>query len=384
MQRRYLVMKDPLKNFLLKRLSFLTVIVCFNLGYIPTVDSDDWKQAIGPWKWSFPKDYGAHKDFRTEWWYFTGNLRDASNRRFGYQLTFFRQGIFPKVKDQNQPWDLHDVYLGHFTLTDVSGSQFWYAERVSRRGPGLSGAEDGGLKVWLLNWGANMEGRKINLRARHQDMDLSLVLIPRKPLILHGQNGLSQKGQARGQASYYFSYTDLETNGRIKTPFSQKPFQVNGISWHDHEFGSNQLTSDQVGWDWFSLHLSDGQDLMIYFLRRKDGTVEPSSSGTLVTRSGNGLHLKLSDIKVEVLDYWKSPKSGGKYPSRWSIKLPPFGIEMEITSLIPSQELFTEGSTGVIYWEGVVTGKGASAGKSITAEGYVELTGYANSLSSLF
>ncbi len=159
---------------------------------------------------------------------------------------------------------------------------------------------------------------------------------------------------------------------------------MEGISWFDHEFGSNQLTPNQAGWDWFSLHLSDGQDLMIYFLRRKDGTVEPSSSGTLVTRLGDALHLKLSDINVEVVDHWKSPKTGGKYPSRWRMKVPIAKIDMEISSLVPSQELLTEGSTGVIYWEGAVAGKGTSAGRPTTCEGYVELTGYAGSLGGLF
>jgi predicted secreted hydrolase len=215
-------------------------------------------------------------------------------------------------------------------------------------------------------------------------MELSLILIPRKPLVFHGENGLSQKGMMQGQASYYSSFTDLEAKGLVKTPLSQNPIHVNGISWFDHEFGSNQLTPNQAGWDWFSLHLSDGRDLMIYFLRRKDGTIEPSSSGTLITPSGDTFHLKLPDISIEVLDHWKSPKSGGRYPSRWRIKIPFARIEMEISSLVPSQELLTEGSTGVIYWEGAVAGKGTSGGKPITCEGYVELTGYAGSLGGLF
>lgn len=215
-------------------------------------------------------------------------------------------------------------------------------------------------------------------------MELFVELNPRKPLVFHGKNGLSQKGPLEGQASYYFSYTDLEVKGVIKTPGSQASIQVDGISWFDHEFGSNQLTPTQVGWDWFSLHLSDSQDLMIYFLRRKDGTAEPSSSGTMVTRLEDAIHLKLSDINVEVVDHWKSPKSGGRCPSRWRIKVPITKIEMEISSLVPSQELLTEGSTGVIYWEGAITAKGTSAGKPITYEGYVELTGYAGSLGGLF
>jgi len=346
--------------------------------------ANEWRQAVGPWKWAFPRDHGSHPEFRTEWWYFTGNLTDPSKKRFGYQLTFFRQGVLFKANDPSHPWAIRDIHLAHFTLTDVSAGQFWYADRASRKGPGLAGATEEGMHVWLLNWMVRMEGNKIKIGARHQGMELFLELNPRKPLVFHGKNGLSQKGPIEGQASYYFSYTDLEAKGSMNTPASQASIRVNGISWFDHEFGSNQLTPNQAGWDWFSLHLSEGQDLMIYFLRRKDGTVEPSSSGTLVTRSGDAIHLKLSDMSVEVVDYWKSPRSGGKYPSRWKIKIPSARIEMEINSLVPSQELLTEGSTGVIYWEGAVAGKGTSGGKPITCEGYVELTGYAGSLGGLF
>jgi len=375
---------NRIRKSLLRLLSFLAVMGCFYYGYFLIAYANDWRQAIGPWKWVFPKDHGSHPEFRTEWWYFTGNLMDPSKKSFGYQLTFFRQGVLYQANDPSHPWAIRDVYLAHFTLTDVASGQFWYADRASRKGPGFAGAAEGSMDVWLLNWRAKMEGNKIKLEARHQNMELSLVLTPRKPLVFHGQNGLSQKGPMEGQASYYFSYTDLEAKGVIKTPGSQASIRVDGISWFDHEFGSNQLTPNQVGWDWFSLHLSDGQDLMIYFLRRKDGSVEPSSSGTLVKRSGEGFHLKLADINVEVLGYWKSPKSEGRYPSRWRIKVPSAGIEMEIGSLVPSQELLTEGSTGVIYWEGAVAGKGTSAGRPITSEGYVELTGYAGSLGGLF
>jgi predicted secreted hydrolase len=357
------------------------LIFCANLLL---AGAHEWRQAIGPWKWVFPRDHGSHPEFRTEWWYFTGNLKDPAEKRFGYQLTFFRQGVVFEPKDPNHPWAIRDVYLAHFTLTDVAARRFQYAERVSRKGPGLAGTDEKGMDVRLLNWTAKMEENKIKLEARHQGMELSLDLVPRKPLVFHGKNGLSQKGPVIGQASYYFSYTDLGTNGHIKMERSQAPVRVNGVSWLDHEFGSNQLTPEQVGWDWFSLHLSDGQDLMIYFLRRKDGTVEPSSSGTLVARSGNSTHLKLSEIKVDILDTWKSPKSGGNYPGRWKVNVPSAKIDLELAPLVASQELLTEGSTGVTYWEGAVAGKGTSAGKPVTCEGYVELTGYAGSLGGLF
>ncbi len=372
------------KFFLFRLFSFLILIELLFSGISIKTYAQEWRQAIEPWKWSFPKDHGAHLDFRTEWWYFTGNLRSSLGERFGYQLTFFRQGVFPMAKDPGFPWGIRDIYLAHFTLTDVSRNQFWFSERISRKGPGLAGASERNMNIWLLNWKARMEGKRINLRARDEGMALDLVLTPRKPIIFHGKEGLSQKGRKKGQASYYFSYPNLETEGTVKMPGTQIPLQVKGISWFDHEFGSNQLAQDQVGWDWFSLHLSDGQDLMIYLLRRKDGSVEPSSSGTLVTRSGEGIHLKLSDIRVEVLGFWKSPNSGGKYPSHWKIKIPSFRIEIEVASLVPSQELLTKGSTGVIYWEGAVAGKGLSSGKPITCEGYVELTGYAGGLGGAF
>lgn len=346
--------------------------------------AEEWRQAIGPWKWVFPRDHGSHPEFRTEWWYFTGTLKDAFNNRFGYQLTFFRQGVHVRDKDPKHPWSIRDIYLAHFAMTDVSSNQFWYAERVSREGPGIAGASQEKMNVWLLNWLAKMEGNKINIEARHQGMELSLNLVPKKPLVFHGTNGLSPKGPKEGQASYYFSFTNLATEGVLKTPLSKSIISVKGTSWFDHEFGSNQLAPDQVGWDWFSLHLSDGQELMVYFLRKKDGTTEPSSSGTLVTRSGNAIHLKRSDISLEVLDYWKSPKSGGRYPSRWRLKVASAKIEMELNPLIPSQELLTEGSTGITYWEGAVAGKGTAAGRPITSAGYVELTGYAGSLGGIF
>jgi predicted secreted hydrolase len=344
----------------------------------------DWKQAVGPWKWTFPRDHGSHPEFRTEWWYFTGNLVDQSGKRYGYQLTFFRQGVALHPGNPDNPWSIRDLYLAHFTLTDGAAGAFSYAERLSRKGPGLAGAAEGGMDIWLLNWSAKMQGDTIRLEARHQGMELSLELVPRKPIIFHGQNGLSKKGAKEGQASYYFSHTDLKTRGLVRTSQSQSRISVAGTSWFDHEFGSNQLAAEQVGWDWFSLHLSGGQDLMIYFLRRSDGSIEQTSSGTLVSRTGIAKHLKLSDIKVEVIDRWKSPKSGGTYPSRWHITIPSENIELLVTPLVAAQELITKGSTGIVYWEGAVEGKGKSMDQEVTCEGYVEMTGYAGSLGGIF
>lgn len=329
-------------------------------------------------------DHGSHPAFRTEWWYFTGNLADTMGRRFGYQLTFFRQGVVFNASDPVNPWSIRDLFPAHFTITDVSATEFFSAERLSRKGPGLAGALENRMDIRVLNWSAKMEQGTISLEARDRGVELSLYLFPKKPLILHGQNGLSQKGSQKGQASYYYSYTDLATTGRIKPPAYSSPIPVRGTSWFDHEFGSNQLASNQVGWDWFSLHLSNGEDLMIYFLRRSDGSVEPNSAGTLVNADGGSRALKLSDMRVEVLAYWESPRSGARYPSRWRIEIPAAKISLLISPLLANQELVTERSTGVIYWEGAVDGKGKSRGQEVTCEGYVEMTGYAGPLTGLF
>jgi predicted secreted hydrolase len=362
----------------------LAIVVLLLLGDAGSLLGSDWKQAVGPWKWSFPRDHGSHPNFRTEWWYFTGNLSDPLARRFGYQLTFFRQGVVFKAKDPTNPWSVRDLFPAHFALTDVSGGRFAYAERLCRGGPGLAGAAQNQMDVWLLNWSARMKENTIQIEAKDRAMELSLELAPRKPMVFHGRNGLSKKGPEEGQASYYFSYTNLATTGWIKTPTLPSPLLVKGRSWLDHEFGSNQLASNQVGWDWFSLYLSNGQDLMIYFLRRSDGSIEPTSSGTLVNSDGRTTNLNLSEMSVEVLDRWKSPKTEGKYPNRWKIEIPVAGIKLVVNPLLADQELVTEGSTGVVYWEGAVDGKGRSRGQEVTCEGYVEMTGYAGSLGGSF
>jgi predicted secreted hydrolase len=344
----------------------------------------EWRQAVGPWKWKFPRDHGSHREFRTEWWYFTGNLVDRASKQYGYQLTFFRQGISFQPGDPRNPWSLRDLYLAHFALTDVSASRFFHAESLSRKGPHLAGAAEDRMAVWLLNWSARMNDRRILVEARRESMSLSLNLTPRKPLVFHGEKGLSKKGPKRGQASYYISYTDLQTEGTIRTSVSEPPIRVQGTSWFDHEFGSNQLAQNQIGWDWFSLHLSDGHDLMIYLLRRKDGTLEPASSGTLVDELGRTTRLELSDIGIEVMSHWQSEKSGATYPSQWRIAIHPANIKLVVSPRLANQELLTGESTGVTYWEGAIEGSGTSGGKQVTSQGYIELVGYAGGVGAIF
>jgi predicted secreted hydrolase len=350
----------------------------------PAWATDGWKQAVGPHAWHFPRDHGSHPQYKTEWWYFTGNLSDNRGSHYGYQLTFFRQGIRTKLANPAGPWDIRDMYLGHFAISDSGKKKFHYAERLSRSGPGLAGANVGNLDVWLTDWSARMQKSTITLKARQNEMELDLTLTPRKPPVFHGKNGLSKKGPGAGQASYYTSLTNLETKGFLKTSSSNDRIAVNGLSWFDQEFGSNQLTAEQQGWDWFSLYLSDGRDIMIYLLRRKDGSIEPASSGTLVEKDGTTRHLNLAEISVQVTEHWKSTRSGGQYPSRWRIQIPSSGIDLTLAPYLADQELDTKGSTGITYWEGAISGQGTSRNQSITCQGYAELTGYVGSLGSLF
>lgn len=356
------------------------ILVC---AVVLLSQNGDWLRAVQPRAWKFPEDHGSHPGFRTEWWYFTGNLSDQAGAKFGYELTFFRQGVRFAPANAGNPWSVRDLYLAHFTVTDVSRGSFRAGDILSRSGPGLAGARMGQMDVWLLDWSARMREGEILLSAHKNGLEISLRLKPRKPVVLHGLNGLSQKGAAEGVASYYASFTDLETSGTL-TPAKNGPaVTVAGTSWFDHEFSSDILAKDQVGWDWFSLHLSDGRDLMIYFMRRADGSVEAASSGTLIERVGAARHLARDEIVLDILDRWRSPKSGGNYPSRWQIKIPTAGIDIAVKPLLADQELVAAGLPGLVYWEGAVVGEGTSSGRKITAEGYVELTGYAGNLKSI-
>lgn len=344
----------------------------------------EWKQAVGPWRWSFPMDYGAHPEYLTEWWYFTGNLRDKTGKQYGYQLTFFRQGVALTASQSENSWSIRDVYLAHFALVDVSLGKFRYHDRAFRTGPGLAGAKTGSMNVWVLDWSAKMVNGRMRLHARQNEIALDLELSPRKAIIFHGEQGLSKKGPHPGQSSYYYSFTDLATRGTISTGSAQQTVEVTGTSWFDHEFGSNQLTPDQIGWDWFGIHLSDGRDLMIYFIRKKDGTIEPASSGTIIEKDGASRYLCRSEIALNVPATWKSSQSGGVYPAKWQIKIPSAKIDITLSPLVANQELVTKASIGITYWEGTVTGTGKSRGIQVNIEGYVELTGYAGSMGGVF
>jgi predicted secreted hydrolase len=213
------------------------------------------------------------------------------------------------------------------------------------------------------------------LKAGGKDFGIELLLLPEKNPVIHGKNGISQKAEGEGFASHYYSITRLKTEGKIF--LKGKEFSVQGMGWMDHEFGSNQLRQYQIGWDWFSIQLDNGVDLMLYQIRHKDGKPDLYSSGTIIFPDGRSDHLPFKEFQIDSLDRWKSPKSKATYPSRWKIKVPRYGIELNLSPMIKDQELITEASTRVTYWEGSVKIEGISQGHPIKGRGYAELTGYA-------
>jgi predicted secreted hydrolase len=323
----------------------------------------------------FPADHFSHPDFKTEWWYYTGHLAADSGRRYGYQVTFFRFGLRERQVELPAPPLFSELYMAHFALSDLTTRQFTFRERIERGYGDKAGAATDSLLVWNGDWKVSGDGTshaiEINDRGRQLRLDLKSLKAP----VLHGDNGLSQKGDGAGRASYYYSLTRMATAGSLTV--NGKSEKVRGLTWMDHEFGSNQLTDAQVGWDWFSIQLDDQTELMLYLMRRKDGAIDGHSSGTLLYADGRTRKLSQADFRVEVLNRWQSPKSGANYPMKWQVMVPAEGIELKINPAFAEQELITNRSTRVTYWEGAVLINGTVRGKSVRGQGYVEMTGYA-------
>jgi len=365
------------------RISRTTVIalctgVFFGSLLFAAEPTQEFRLAAPGYQYAFPRDHGSHDDFRTEWWYYTGHLAATNGRQFGYQLTFFRRGVpRDRVKTLPSRWSITQLYLAHFAISDLSDEQFHYDERISRAGLGKAGAEPGRLHVWIDHWSAEspMTGPLTQqLRASNDSIGLELTLSPEKPLVVHGAGGVSRKGGAEGQASHYYSFTRLATTGALT--LGTERFDVTGTTWMDHEFGSADLAEDLVGWDWFGIQLENGTDLMLYRLRRADGSTDPASSGTFVDRDGRTQHLTVKDFSMEPTAYWTSPKSTARYPQRWHIVIPSMPLSLDIIPQLAGQELVTSHSTQVTYWEGAIEVNGVAQGKTIKGQGYMELTGY--------
>jgi predicted secreted hydrolase len=335
----------------------------------------DWKIAKPGWKYEFPRDHHAHRDFKTEWWYFTGNVSAADGHRFGYELTFFRQGIRPaSERDPNASRFLvDDLKFAHFATTDIDGRQFRYEQKMNRGAFGEAGFDDGQRLAWMENWSLTAKGdNAFQLTASGAAGSVQLDLRAMKPPIIHGENGVSVKTAGGASASHYYSIPRLETTGTMTVNGSARAVQ--GETWFDHEWSSSQLGKGQVGWDWICVQWEDGAALMLYRMRLENDGVDSSSSGTWMAPDGTTTHLRAGDFEMAPTRFWKSNASTARYPTGWRIGLPAQHAEFTIKTALDDQELKLGPIT---YWEGAVEASGRREGKAVKGRGYLELTGYA-------
>lgn len=334
----------------------------------------EWRIASSGWHYGFPRDHHTHPEFKTEWWYFTGNLFDENGRRFGYELTFFRQGIIPvpQRNAERSRFVANDLKFAHFTITDASGRRFRFDEKASRGAFDDAGFDGGDVLAWIDDWSLRFDGN-FKLSAKSTEVALALMLTPAKPPVIHGENGLSAKATEEGHASQYYSITRLTSLGTLK--LQGKELKVRGPSWFDHEWATNQLAPHQVGWNWLCVQFANNTELMLYQMRRDDGSFDPASSGTLVAADGSSTHLSSGEFSMVSSEFWKSEKTGAVYPIGWRVRVPSRGIDIAVQSVLKDQELAL---APLIYWEGAVDVSGSAKGV-----GYLELTGYAGGLSAL-
>lgn len=350
---------------------------------LPAVGAPDlgaFARAIEPRPWSFPDDHGAHPTFQTEWWYYTGNLAAPDGRRFGYQFTIFRRALTPEALASDSEWRANQAYMAHFTVTDVSGGEFYQAQRFSRGAADLAGAvAEPSYRVWLDDWAVEArddEALYTTLSAQSPEVAIDLALEQIKPPALQGDGGLSPKSAEPGNASYYYSLSRLETSGTVR--IGAAAYEVQGASWMDHEFSTSALGANAQGWDWFGLHLGDNRELMLGQIRLQGGGVEPAFGGLWIKPDGRTRYLPASVFEIEVTDWWTSPHTGTTYPAGWTIRIAAEGeapITLHLEPLLADQEL----REGIVYWEGAVRISGDANGY-----GYAELTGYYETMRNRF
>ncbi len=342
--------------------------------------SDRFAHAREPRAFDFPCDHGPHDAYQTEWWYYTGNLFDASGRHFGYQLTFFRRALVPPdeqamLADRDSAFAFDQVYFAHFAITDSAANAHVSFEKYSRGTAGLAGAQASPFRVFVEDWSATAahddgDAARVRLVAAQDGYAIDLTLTSTKPFVFHGDRGLSQKSPNPGNASYYYSMTRMATAGKVTTP--RGTFEATGNSWLDREWSTSALDEDTEGWDWFSLQFDDGREIMFFKLRQKETGDITFAKGTYVGADGRTELVRQDEVTITVLDRWTSRQTGATYPVRWRLASPRYGLDIEIVARILDQEMRLTQR----YWEGAVTFEGVSAAGPVAGVGYVEMTGY--------
>jgi predicted secreted hydrolase len=351
-------------KFIMKRL----LAACLIFVFCASASAGEYQEVLPGHKLTFPGDFFYRKDYRVQWWYFTGHLFDEQGREFGYELTFFVVGV--QKREYRSKFGVDNIYISHFAVSDLKEKRFLFSDKADSGAFDFAGAQGNGLAVWVGS--DRMEGttNKMHIIASDGEKTIDLVLVPAKPVVLHGDNGYSRKSEESPlAASYYFSYTNLKTEGRLK--IGEREFRVHGKSWFDREISTRGLGKGEIGWDWFSIQLDDDREIMFYMIRKNDGSSSGYSSGTVVYRGGAYRHLSAADFKITVLEHFKSERSGARYPSRWEVVVPSESLTLKIAPLIRDQEFSGTASTGNYYWEGACSVEGSAKGRA-----YVEMTGY--------
>jgi predicted secreted hydrolase len=330
--------------------------------------------ALPGYHYRFPRDNFNHPDYRTEWWYYTGNLWTPAGRRFGFELTFFREGA-PSAPQPASVWNVTNVYMAHAALSDIRDRKFYYDERLNRAGPSLAGIDESTSTIWNGNWQVMWRGDTQELRAVTELFNFELVARSTKPPVIQGIDGVSQKGPGRGNASHYISLTRLEAHGTIRV--AGQSYQVKGGAWMDHEFFTQPRGDSVAGWDWTCLQFDDNTELMLYRLHEANGSESPYSAGTYVDAEGHARHLTASNFHMQPEAVWVSPRTHGRYPVSWQIKVPSLRIDVNLTTPLKNQELVSRTPFAPTYWEGAIDVIGSKNGKPVHGVGYLELTGYA-------
>ncbi len=376
------VLEQDMRN--LRCISFLIgiLLVVGQVLGVRAQDPDDagYRRVTGPCRFEFPRDHGAHPGYRIEWWYYTGNLATPNGERFGFQLTFFRRQLRPSADRRQWPqpasaWRTNQIYLAHAALTDVDGGKHYFAEDISRAALGLAGVEvqETGIRVFIRDWETVIGPQVHELAMSGNDFGLDLRLTPIKAPVGHGDQGYSRKGTDPARASCYYSFTRLKTSGTIR--LRDQRWEVEGLSWMDHEYSTAPLEPGIRGWSWFSIQFDNGVDLMLFLLNLEDGGYHPASSGTLVAADGTTTAVTSHHIQADVLRHWTSPASGGQYPLDWRLRIREPALDLNIRTPVDAQEMVTRQSAGVTYWEGSITVEGQYGGQAVRGRGYMELTG---------
>ncbi|HEX7082053.1 MAG TPA: lipocalin-like domain-containing protein [Gammaproteobacteria bacterium] len=333
----------------------------------------DFARALAPRAFDFPRDHAAHPRFRAEWWYFTGNLR-SGERHYGFELTFFRFALRPDAPKSPSAWAANQVWMAHLAVTDTANGRLVAEERLTRGALGLAGTRVEPFRVWVEDWTAGTppggSPHSFMLEARGERIGIRLALDAVKPPTLHGERGLDRKGPEAGNASYYYSLTRMTARGSVEVDGSEH--EVQGSAWMDREWSTSALSPGIEGWDWFALQLSDGTDVMLYRLRREDGSASRFSGGSLVDPEGRRTPLAEDDMRLEPLDWWESGRSGIRYPTAWKVEVPSAALDLEVRPYVDDQEI----DLTVRYWEGAVRIEGTSKDGPIEGNGYLELAGY--------